>query len=177
MSKSSPHDRLMDLLLRHQSQIFGYIFAAVRNLDDAEEIYQETSLVLWRRFADFVPDTDFSRWACKTAKHKILHFQHDRRRNPLCLSDEALANLAEVQISRGPESAKQQQEVLAECVDELPPTDRQTVDLCYGGHDSIKQVAERLQRSPQTLYNSISRIRRLLVDCVRLKSHGGQSHD
>lgn len=169
MSTPSPHEQFMDLLLCHQAQVFGYIFAAVRNLHDAEELYQETSLVLWRRFSDYRPGSDFARWACKTAKHKILHFQHDRRRSPICFSDEVLSNLAEVQVSRSSESAQHHQEVLAECVNELPPADRQIIDLCYGGEDSIKQVAEKLARSPQTLYNVVSRIRRALFDCIRQK--------
>lgn len=169
MSKPSRHDQFMDLLLRHQSQVFGYIFAAVQNLHDAEELYQETSLVLWRRFSDYQPGTDFARWACKTAKHKILHFQHDRRRSPIRFSDEVLANLADVQASKNSESPQYHQEVLAECMNDLPPADQHIVDLCYGGDDSIKDVAAKLQRSPQTLYNAVSRIRGVLFDCIRLK--------
>ncbi len=170
MSKSSQHDQFVDLLLRHQSQIFGYIFAAVRNLADAEELYQETSLVLWRKFSRFQPGSDFARWACKTAKYKILHFQRDRRRTPLRFSEKALTNLAEVQASQDGEAQRFRQKMLAECVDELSPPDHELVDLCYGGQNSIKHVAEILQRSPQTLYNSVSRIRRVLFDCIRLKS-------
>jgi RNA polymerase sigma-70 factor, ECF subfamily len=169
MSKAWPHDQFMELLLRHQAQVFGYIFAAVRNFHDAEELYQETSLVLWRKFSDYQPGTDFARWACKTAKYKILHFQHDRRRSPIQFSGDVLAALAEVQASKNSESSQHHQEVLAECVNELPPADQQIVDLCYGGQDSIKAVAEKLERSPQTLYNSVSRIRRSLFDCIRLK--------
>jgi RNA polymerase sigma-70 factor, ECF subfamily len=169
MSKPSPHDQFIDLLLRHQAQVFGYIFAAVQNLHDAEELYQETSLVLWRKFSDYRPDTDFARWACKTAKYKILHFQHDRRRSTICFSDEVLANLADVQVSKNSESSQHHQEILAECVNELSPADQQIVDLCYGGQDSIKKVAEKLKRSPQTLYNAVSRIRGALFDCIHLK--------
>jgi RNA polymerase sigma-70 factor, ECF subfamily len=169
MSKSSQHDQFMDLLLRHQNQVFGYIFAAVRNLHDAEELYQETSLVLWRKFSVYRPGTDFARWACKTAKHKILHFQQDRRRSPIRFSDEVLSNLAEVQASKNSEASQHHQEVLAECTNELSPADQLIVDLCYGGQDSIKEVAEKLERSPQTLYNAVSRIRRALFDCIRLR--------
>lgn len=169
MSGPSSHDHFMDLLLRHQSQVFGYIFAAVHNLHDAEELYQETSIILWRKFADFQPNSDSAGWACRTAKHKTLHFQHHRRRSPVCFSDEVLSNLADVHISRDAEAVQHYQEVLAECVDELPPADQHIVDLCYGGEDSIKQVAAKLQRAPKTLYNSVSRIWHILVDCIRLK--------
>lgn len=170
MDEMSLHDQFMDLLLRHQGQVFGYIFAAVRNLHDAEELYQETSLVLWRRFSDFQPGTDFARWACRTAKHKILHFQQNRQRSPVrFFGEEVLSNLAEVHISRNADASQHHQELLAECVNELPPADQQVVDLCYGGEDSIKQIAEKMQRAPKTLYNTVSRIRRALFHCIRLK--------
>jgi RNA polymerase sigma-70 factor, ECF subfamily len=174
MGQPSQHDQFMDLLLRHQSQVFGYIFAAVRNLHDAEELYQDTSLVLWSKFADYQPGSDFARWACKTAKYKILHFQHNRRRSPLCFSDEVLSNLAEAHVSRNSDASQQHQELLAECVNELSPADQKIVDLCYAGQNSVKQVAETLQLSPQTLYNILSRIRRALFDCIRLKLNGGR---
>ena len=159
----------MDLLLRHQGQLFGYIFAAVHNLHDAQELYQETSLILWRKFGDYRPGSDFARWACRTAKYKILSFQRDRRRSPLCFDSEMLSDFAEIHACRDSDAVRQHQEVLAECVNELPPADQQIVDLCYGGQDSIKQAAEKLERAPKTLYNAISRIRHALFDCVHGK--------
>ena len=67
------------------------------------------------------------------------------------------------------EAGQFQQEMLAQCVDELSPDDQQLVRLCYGQPHSIKQVADKLQRSVQTLYNSLSRIRHALFDCIRLR--------
>ena len=61
MSTPSSNEQFTDLLLRHQAQVFGYIFAAVQNLHDAEELYQDTSLVLWSKFADYRPGSDFAR--------------------------------------------------------------------------------------------------------------------
>ncbi len=163
----------MELLTRHQGRIFGYIFAAVRNLSDTEEIYQDTSLILWRKFAEFRPDSDFAHWACKTAKFEILHFFRDKRRSPVCFSDKILSDLAEVTAAPIHVAADQQQ-LLTECVDELPSADQQLIELCYDGRHSIKQVAEELKRSAQTLYNSLSRIRHLLFDCIGRKLGEGE---
>lgn len=169
MTDQSRDDQFIALLMAHQGQIFGYIYAAVRNLDDADELYQQTSLVLWRKFSHYQLGSDFARWACKAAKYEILHFQRDRRRSAICFSDQALTNLAEAQTSRDDEMGVFEQQILAECVNELSPDDQQVVRLRYGQQNSIKQVADTLQRSVQTLYNSLSRIRRALFDCVHLK--------
>jgi RNA polymerase sigma-70 factor, ECF subfamily len=169
MTEQPRDDQFMDLLMANQGRIFGYIYAAVRNLDDAEELYQQTSIVLWSKFSSYQSGSDFARWAFQAAKYEILHFQRNRRRTAICFSDQALTNLAEVQTSGDNEVRVFEQEILAECVDELSPDDQRLVQLCYGHQHSIKQVANRLQRSAQTLYNSLSRIRHALLDCVHLK--------
>jgi RNA polymerase sigma-70 factor (ECF subfamily) len=169
MDPTALDDRFLELLSRHQGQLFGYIFAAVRNFDDAEDLYQQTSFVLWRKFSDYQPGSDFVRWACKAAKFEILHFQRSRHRGPVQFNEQILANLAETQAASEADARREHQEILAECVDELPATDQRLVSLCYGRQLSVKQVAAELNYSAQTLYNSLSRIRRVLYDCVRLK--------
>jgi RNA polymerase sigma-70 factor, ECF subfamily len=169
MSEPLSNDLFIDLLTRHQGQIFGYIFAAVQNLSDAEELYQETSLILWRKFSEYQADTNFGSWACKIAKFEILHFLRSRRRSHVCFSDKVLANLAEPPVAEPDESLLEHQQLLAGCVDELPAADQRLIELCYGSRRTIKQVAQELNRSVQTLYNSLSRVRRLLFDCIRRK--------
>ncbi len=169
MASQSLDDQFVDLLTANQGPIFGYIYAAVRNLDDAEELYQLTSIVLWRKFSEFRSGSDFVGWALRVAKYEILHFQRDRRRRAVFFSDEVLSRLASAQAAFDSDTERLRQEALAKCVDALAPDDRQLVQACYGTHDSIKEVARRMGRSAQTLYNSLSRIRRLLFDCVNLR--------
>ena len=47
------------LLARHQAQLFGYIHSLVRDLDDADDLFQQTSLVLWDKFDLFDPSRSF----------------------------------------------------------------------------------------------------------------------
>ena len=42
-------------LRQHQTQLFGYIYSLVRDLDDADDLFQQTSLVLWDKFDQFDP--------------------------------------------------------------------------------------------------------------------------
>ena len=39
-----------ELISRHQSELYAYIFAIVRNWEDADDLFQSVSLVLWRKF-------------------------------------------------------------------------------------------------------------------------------
>src|SRR6266498_6170896 len=59
--------RLMALMTRHQRQIFSYIYVLVPNRSDAEDLLQETSLVICEKFHEFKEGTDFVAWACQIA--------------------------------------------------------------------------------------------------------------
>ena len=42
-----------ELLRQHQSQLFGYIHSLLRNLSDADDLFQQTTLILWKKFGEF----------------------------------------------------------------------------------------------------------------------------
>ena len=63
MNEQQRHDLFSELIARHQSELYAYIFAIVRNWDDADDLYQSTCLVLWRKFESFRPGTSFFSWA------------------------------------------------------------------------------------------------------------------
>ncbi len=48
----------------------------------------------------------------------------------------------------------------------LSDVDRDLLALCYGTQQSFREVAEQLGRSPQSVYDSLSRIRRVLLECI-----------
>ena len=48
MNQQEQHEKFSELLTLHQGQLHGYILALVRNRADADDLFQTTSLVLWR---------------------------------------------------------------------------------------------------------------------------------
>ena len=52
----------------------GYIYALVHNMNDAEDIYQQTSVILWRKFEEYEAESDFFRWASIIARYEVLNF-------------------------------------------------------------------------------------------------------
>ena len=79
---SSPQvDAFVRLLGQNQRRIFLYVMSLVPNWNDAEEIIQETNLVLWREFARFELGTNFTAWACKVALHQVLAWRKRVKRN------------------------------------------------------------------------------------------------
>ena len=73
------------------------------------------------------------------------------------------------------DSLDDRRNALAECLKRLRARDHQLLDACYGRSVRIPEVAEGWGRSPQSIHNSLRRIRRTLFECVRrsLAQEGG----
>ena len=53
-------DAFVQLLAQSQRRIFLFVMSMVPNWNEAEEIIQETNLLLWREFDHFQPGTNFA---------------------------------------------------------------------------------------------------------------------
>jgi RNA polymerase sigma-70 factor (ECF subfamily) len=154
-----------ELLRGSHRDIFVFIYSLVQNRADAEDVYQQTTLVLWSKFSEFTPGTNFAAWATRVAHLTAQHFIRSRRRQHLYFSDEMLDSLLEVQRPQGPEHYSMRMEALAKCMEKLPRRDRKLVDRCYGG-DDVPAIAEAENRTVASIYQAIYRIRKNLFSCV-----------
>jgi RNA polymerase sigma-70 factor (ECF subfamily) len=57
-------------------------------------------------------------------------------------------------------------DTLTECMKKLEEGDLQLVQVCYGDGVPVRQVAAELSRSPQSVHNSLRRIRLTLLKCI-----------
>src|SRR6476619_4090774 len=78
---------------RNARRIYGFVMTLVFNYHDAEEVFQNTSVVLWNKFAEFQPGSDFFAWASRVAYYEVLSLMKQRRRTRT-MSDETLELLA-----------------------------------------------------------------------------------
>jgi RNA polymerase sigma-70 factor (ECF subfamily) len=163
------------LLRQHQTQLFGYIYSLVRDLDDADDLFQQTSLVLWDKFDRFDPSRSFIAWACGVARFEVSNFLRSRSRQRLHFSDNLAMILIEAHEEFGEEPLEDRRNALAACMKKLRPKDQQLLDACYGRASRIPEVADRWGRSPQSIHNSLRRLRRTLFECVNrsLAREGG----
>jgi RNA polymerase sigma-70 factor, ECF subfamily len=75
------------LFARYQPRIYGYIRSLVTQRNDAEDLLQETASVLWQKFGDFQPGSDFLAWAFRVARYEVLYFRQRQKRNVLQFSE------------------------------------------------------------------------------------------
>jgi len=156
-----------ECLRQHQSQLFGYIHSLLRNLSDADDLFQQTSLILWKKFAEYDRNRSFLSWACGVARFEIANFLRARSRQQLYFSDELNLLLIETHEALKHDEIESRREALAKCTAKLRASDRKLLEDCYREDSGVAVVAEKQGRSPQSVHNSLRRIRRALFECIR----------
>ena len=156
-----------DWLLRHQTHLFGYIYSLVRDLDDADDLFQQTSLALWKKFDQYDPTRPFLPWAFGIARFEVSNFLRSRGRDRLYFSDELNLLLIEAHEELRLEDSDERLEVMAGCVGKLRLRDQDLLRACYGRSVRIAELARDWGRSTQSIHNSLRRIRQALFECVR----------
>ncbi len=159
------HDRFAELFVRNQSRVYGYVTTMLPNPSDAEEVFQQTSLILWKKWQRFDPTRDFVRWACGIAHYEVLNYIRRSDHKHQHLSEAMLQRLSSDRMDRD-EWLDQRKTALADCLQKLPDKQRSTFDRCYDGRQTIKTIAEETGQTPNALYMFLRRVRRSLYECV-----------
>ncbi len=157
--------------VRNQHRVFAFIVTLLPDRDEAEDAFQETSLLLWERWDEFDPDREFVPWACGFAFNVVRNRRKKKRRSATALSEEALVAVAQTR-HRTEGLLQLRRQALSTCVADLPPEQRDLIKRCYWGGDTFNTVAEALKMAPQTLYKRLQRIRRTLFECINRKMAG-----
>lgn len=157
---------------QHDRWLFGYLLTLLGNPADAEEVFQETCVVLWHEYESFDLSTNFMKWAGTVALNQVRRFRRRLSRREKALSDEVIELLAVEAINHS-DLLEDRQSALHGCLSKLPSSDRLIVDQCYGDtKQTIREAAERLGRPANTVYKALNRIRRVLHTCIERQLAG-----
>jgi len=164
-SESEKRKQLVTLMTQHQRRIFAYIYTLVPNRYDAEDLLQETSVVICDKFDDFREGTDFAAWACQIAYWRIRYARQKFARAKVVFHQELVDALAQT-AAEMPEEMDERHEALAHCLQKLPARDRELVLTRYEPGSGVPEAAQRSGRSLEAAYKALGRIRKVLFDCV-----------
>jgi RNA polymerase sigma-70 factor len=158
------------LLSQYSSRIFGFLLALCANRADAEDVFQNTSVVLWEKFDTYQRGTNFLAWACRIAYFEALYDRRKSRRVKT-LSDAAWEALASDAMTTT-DAREERQEVLADCLQKLRPNDRDLLHQKYFLQRTVAEIAESGAKSIYSIYRSLSRIHESLLQCMRRSMSG-----
>jgi RNA polymerase sigma-70 factor (ECF subfamily) len=160
-------DDFMGLFSRHSLRIYGFVRTLVPAYQDASDIFQNTSVVLWKKFDDYEPDSDFFAWACQIARYEVLaHYRRGHRYN--LFSPEVLDALATEVAGQG-DMLDRRAEALGDCLEKLPAKDTRLIQDRYFRGRKVEEIAEAVSRSVSSVYRSLSRVHDQLFRCIERK--------
>ncbi len=171
---SVANEQFLRLYSRHQRQLHAFITMLLVNPADVEEVLQDTSIVLWRRFDEFDASRDFLAWARGIARLQALRWMRQSSHRALPLSDRLIDTLA-AEHEAIIDELEARRAALDRCIAKLRPADRDLVHRCYGLGTKFQDVAHALGRPANSVYKSLGRIRGVLLECIQrqLRQEGG----
>ncbi|MCM8533444.1 MAG: sigma-70 family RNA polymerase sigma factor [Lentisphaeraceae bacterium] len=158
------------LLSEHERALLRYVLVMLPNANDAEDILQESKLVMWRHFGNFEQGSNFKAWARKIIFNRILAFRKKKGKesNRFIFSDQ-FYEVIENNIDRNEEIRDSQNSKLLKCINKLPHHHKEMIHLRYNKGYEIEEVAQEVNKTVAASYKIIARVREILRDCVRIE--------
>ena len=164
-NQSEEYDAYVKDLVSHQEDLRAFIYALLPNSPAADDVLQNTNLILWKKRSAFKQGTNFHAWAFKIARIQAQH-QYDRvrRETRLVFSESTLNNIADA-ASDNPLREKELTS-LENCIDKLNDKQRSIIEARYRPGHSLEMLGKKTRSTPGSLRISLFRIRAILRQCV-----------
>ncbi|MCP5523826.1 MAG: RNA polymerase sigma factor [Verrucomicrobiales bacterium] len=161
---------LDDLMERHAGRVFNFLVRLLSNVEDANDLAQETFARVYRAKDRFNPDRRFTSWLYTIAGNLARNHFRWRSRHPETALDEGLP----VSAGGGGEPVTPAAALLREeraaavraAVDGLPLPLREVVVLCEWEGLSVPEAAGVLDTTPKAIETKLYRARRQLRDIL-----------
>ena len=166
----STNEELLQRFLQIRGAIVGYLRVLVRDSFLAEDLFQETYLVVSKKLDTFDRSGNFDAWVRGIARN-LAHnaWRKQSRLAPLPSPDLVVA--IDSCYDNTPEGENDEfahcMGFLHACLERLAESQRRMVNLRYGADKSLREVALATGRTAGAVQVALSRIRSFLLDCVQ----------
>ena len=155
----------IQLLTSSQSRIYAYILSMVFDPDQADEILQQTNVVLWEKEDQFELGTNFIAWSFRVAYFQVCADRKRRQRDRLVFDDEVLKEISQT-ASRIDENFERRHRLLRRCLDRLNDHQRGFIRRRYEAGATLGTIADETGKQVNAVKQILFRARRTLINCV-----------
>lgn len=165
------YEQFNRLFYQYERNIRAFVASILPNWEGVDEVMQESSIVLWKKFDQFDDHGDpssFLGWAFTIARYEVLKFRRKKATDRLVFSEDIFELLLD-EAEDVAEIQKDREKALQGCLTKLKDPQRELLRAAYEEGISIKEAAVKVGRSQTGLYKALARIRKNLHDCVQNK--------
>lgn len=164
---------LFEILMRENAgMLTAYLRTVIRDSSTADDLFQETWLIAWRRLDDFDKSRPFGPWLRGIAARVVMAWRRKSQRSALLCDDEILEHLGQrcesVHRLAG-DTWEDKLTGLQGCLDDLPERYREPIRLRYLEELLPDAMAERLGLELETIKKRLQRGRSRLWECLQRK--------
>ncbi|AQT67837.1 RNA polymerase sigma factor [Anaerohalosphaera lusitana] len=170
ITEASKASAYLRLFVTNQKRIQTYILMLVPNHNDADDIFQEVATVMWSKFDQFKPGTNFAAWGIKIAHNCVrAHYRKQSKQSKILEHDvlDIIANRTGELMDQQTDPQSRYVDALRKCLGKLDTKDRKIVQMRYEQGLPPQQIADRFSRNRMGIYRTLSRIHNVLVQCIR----------
>lgn len=164
--KKQEYKDFLKLILEHKNRIYGFILRLIPNRAIADDLMQETTLVMWEKFDQFTVGTNFPAWGIRIARLKILQYRDVSKKLPIHFNQEVFNNLLADPVEQGSWQKDEEIRALESCLRKLSRRDHKLIRLRYTEKQKIKDIAQNLGWPPARTYKLMAKIHYLLKECI-----------
>jgi len=155
------------LFVRHQQEIYAYILTLVPTVHDADDLFQDGMTVMWRKFDQFKPGTNFAAWAVQIMRYQILGYRRNLARAKRVLMEDSLFEALMDYVPKIQDEVVARIEALRKCQALLDDRAKRILKMRYEHNTSIGEIASYLKVSRRHVYHLLGQINSALLRCMR----------
>lgn len=170
-AQEGDHESFGELVSVYQGRLRAY---AARYLYDANDVYdvvQDAFLNAYRNIQRFDPEKPFWPWIRTICRNRTLNFFRSRKnmqsKSVSIFEDSVQAELLKDEEDTG--DTEQQIKLLRECIQALPPANKELIYSRYHLRIPVKDIAKEYGQSPAAISMKLMRIRGHLRKCMQKK--------
>ncbi len=166
---------IFEVLIReHAPMLRVYLRSLVADPWLADDLFQETAIVAWRRLSDFDRSRPFGPWLRGIARRLALNATGKQPKQALAAIDpEIVETMCAAVDPRSADSFEALAAALRACVDDLPAPSAELVRGHYWGDLPISRMAGGVVRMTERLKKRLQRARAALLACLQQKGWFG----
>ena len=166
-------ETLVTNILKYKRVLTGMITALTGDVNAADDLFQETAVILTRKREEADEDTPFVAWARRIALNVVRDWRKkNARRKVRCLDDETLEAVSAVFEETEAPLWDARRDALRACAASLDERERDVLRRRYEGEEPVATLAASLGMSRGALDTLLYRIRKALHACVEGRIRG-----
>ena len=150
-----------------QRSLYAYILSLLPNRSDAEDILQETNLILCKKANEYDPKGHFQGWAFRIARYQIMAHITKQKRSKISFSNELVESMTDDDFDL--KRLNVTRKALQICYELLPRHMQSIARLRFKEEKNLKEISKIVNRPLGSISATLHRIRHNLLNCVRQK--------